>query len=463
MHRIGFEDFDALAAGRGDLETVRLLWSTELSRRLLLVQTVVEVTRGLPAARFSDPLLPGLVTEAYRVLAAATRRRRDRVVAVLMRPEVGGWVTRCLRQVLRCRNEGARASVAMEADLHHLCVIAVAAAAQAGEPVTLPVRPSVDGWLRLPVLGDLFVGVQTGTRALSATVTERPATLRVGDRTVKLAAGGEATIWPDDCDSSPLRAPVWLRLGAADQTLAVALQTDPGSIGLDSFAGSDGLTPVGFREWSVVLGRGWRLLVERDPDRAAVVAATLTTIVPLRAACRTAHVSATSGDAFGAVAMTRPPDPMTAAAALVHEVQHAKLYALLHVVELIEPATDRQACYYAPWRPDPRPLTGLLQGAYAFLGLVEFWGSLTASRDPEIRRRAAAEIVRWRGSVNLVLDVLAASKAVTPLGRRFLGGMRSTMKVWQTVAVDGDVAAAALHSAAQHLMDWTSRHGGLAS
>jgi hypothetical protein len=29
--------------------------------------------------------------------------------------------------------------------------------------------------------------------------------------------------------------------------------------------------------------------------------------------------------------------------------------------------------YYVPWRDDPRPISGLLQGAYAYLGVTGFW------------------------------------------------------------------------------------------
>ncbi len=43
----------------------------------------------------------------------------------------------------------------------------------------------------------------------------------------------------------------------------------------------------------------------------------------------------------------------------------------MHLVPLVR--YDRTETYYAPWRPDPRPAHGLLQGAYAYLGVTEFW------------------------------------------------------------------------------------------
>ena len=61
---------------------------------------------------------------------------------------------------------------------------------------------------------------------------------------------------------------------------------------------------------------------------------------------------------------------MILASVLVHECQHAKLNAVLDLIPLSRPD---QARYYAPWREDPRPLGGLLHGAYAYLGVSDFW------------------------------------------------------------------------------------------
>lgn len=54
---------------------------------------------------------------------------------------------------------------------------------------------------------------------------------------------------------------------------------------------------------------------------------------------------------------------------MAHELQQLKRSALLDVAALTEP--DDRRCY-APWRDDPRPVSGLLQGAYAFLGVSSF-------------------------------------------------------------------------------------------
>jgi len=55
-----------------------------------------------------------------------------------------------------------------------------------------------------------------------------------------------------------------------------------------------------------------------------------------------------------------PPDPAQMAETLVHEFHHIKLGGLTHLVRLTD--DDQTASHYAPWRDDPRPLGGFLQG-----------------------------------------------------------------------------------------------------
>lgn len=55
--------------------------------------------------------------------------------------------------------------------------------------------------------------------------------------------------------------------------------------------------------------------------------------------------------------------PLNSWSTLVHEFQHIMLGGVLHVAP-VHCAVQRQRSY-APWRDDPRPLGGLLQGVYA--------------------------------------------------------------------------------------------------
>ena len=70
--------------------------------------------------------------------------------------------------------------------------------------------------------------------------------------------------------------------------------------------------------------------------------------------------------------------PVELAVTLVHEFQHIKLGGLLHLAPLHDREPTRRL--YAPWRDDPRPLGGLLQGVYAFTGVTDFWRAVRGSR-----------------------------------------------------------------------------------
>jgi hypothetical protein len=176
--------------------------------------------------------------------------------------------------------------------------------------------------------------------------------------------------------------------------------------------------------------------------------------VPLRTDLTNRGVTATSVDAFGAMALSVPADAMALAVGLVHEFQHAKLGALMDLVTLHE-NDDRR--YYAPWRDDPRPLGGLLHGAYAFLGVTDFW-RVRRHHDDEHRGYAEFEFARWRERVSRVIDVLAGSGRLTDDGMTFLAGMRTTVDGWWDEPVSTEAASLARQAADDHRLSWRVRN-----
>jgi uncharacterized protein len=118
------------------------------------------------------------------------------------------------------------------------------------------------------------------------------------------------------------------------------------------------------------LRNGWQVLESHHPVVAVEIATIVTVIVPYLAPAE-GQVSASAAENFGAVALSSSDDPSLCAAILAHEIQHLKLSAVLDLVSLTRPDGDQR--FYAPWRTDPRPVSGLLQGAYAFLGVSAFW------------------------------------------------------------------------------------------
>jgi HEXXH motif-containing protein len=141
--------------------------------------------------------------------------------------------------------------------------------------------------------------------------------------------------------------------------------------------------------------------------------------------------SASTGEAFGSAIVAFGEDPATLAAALVHEFQHIRLGGLLHLVRINK--DDPRERLYAPWRSDPRPISGVLHGIYAFLSVTSFWRALAlAEPDHEL---AAFEFALWREQVWRTLARVRVDESVTLAGRRFLDGVAAKLRPWQNEPV----------------------------
>jgi HEXXH motif-containing protein len=169
---------------------------------------------------------------------------------------------------------------------------------------------------------------------------------------------------------------------------------------------------------------------------AAEVAAAISVVVPLSRSIH-GHLSSSSPDTFGAVAMSEPLDPATCASTLTHEVQHVKLCAVLDIVRLALPDDGRR--YYAPWRDDPRPVAGLLQGAYAHVGVTEFWRRRRQLAAGAAQARADSEFALWRAGTVRVIDTLLAGNRLTTVGADFVQRMSRTASSWVSEQRHGPV------------------------
>ncbi|WP_327085712.1 HEXXH motif-containing putative peptide modification protein [Nonomuraea sp. NBC_01738] len=367
---------------------MRTLLAAERSRRLLLLRAVMDLAGA--AAR-----------PARDLLARAQAADPGAVERCLRWPAVGGWLAMALTR---------------PGHLGRLDAVAAAAAVRAGVPFELTL-PTQDGGVTLPSVGRLradgpeatITGV-TGGVAGGRDVWERPRRLRA------FAAGLDLGLWIDDLDPYRYPGEAAGRLGDAE-----------------------------VRRWGRALAAAWRLLARDHPHQAAELATLLTTIVPLRAPARGGRVSATVGSSFGAVAMSRPGDPEALAALLVHECQHAKLCALLGLTEVH--TDDGGERHFSPWRADPRPLDGLLQGAYAYLGEARFWNTRRALTGAF---HAHVAFARRRGELAETLDRLATRRELNPLGRYLVGTMRDRVAAWLREPVPGAAVAEAAELRAAH-------------
>jgi uncharacterized protein len=414
-HPMTRELFHALARGQGGAQAIGELAGAQYSKHLILLRGVRE------AARPGDRLAAG----GYELLAEVQRQDPAAAEGVIRHPSVGAWALRTLR--------GDRAVPGAEPG--GLSVVAAAAAIRAGLPAEIEVRVT-GGRVMLPCIGAAAADGQT------AVVRTNPAEV--------VSAGRRVMAVPD--------APGWLELR---QLRSGALNVFVDDLDPFRMPGESNLAPrlsaaqVG--DWNEVLGEAWPLL---DPDVAAEVAAAMRVIVP-RSAKPGDHVSSSSPENFGAVAMSLPPDPYTCGATLTHEVQHLKLAALLDLVPLALPDDGRT--YYAPWRQDPRPLSSLLQGAYAFHGVSGFWRRQRRMASGKVRHRADAEFARWRAGAAGAVKTLLASGRLTPMGRDFMAQAERVLDAWLQEPVDADALARASREADLHLMRWQSDNEALPS
>jgi uncharacterized protein len=256
----------------------------------------------------------------------------------------------------------------------------------------------------------------------------------------------------------PVRAgaPRWRELRRATaETLDVLVDDlDPFRMPAADGEPTGRLTPARIEELRAALRAAWPALA---PASAAEVAAIVRVIVPYQGP-EHGHVSTSSPQAFGTVAMSRQPDRYTCAETLVHETQHLKLCALLDLVALTRPDDGQR--YYAPWRPDPRPASGLLQGAYAFFGVSGFWRQQRrAAPEPEIRQRAHTEFARWRDGAAAVAATLLGSGQLTESGTAFVKTMAAVLEDWRREPVPGDALATARRQADRHRAQWQADNG----
>ncbi|WP_433241103.1 aKG-HExxH-type peptide beta-hydroxylase [Actinomadura nitritigenes] len=139
-----------------------------------------------------------------------------------------------------------------------------------------------------------------------------------------------------------------------------------------------------------------------------------------------ADVSSSARDAFGAISAALPEEPTMLCLLLLHEFQHVKLGAVLDFVDLYD-VTERRT-FPVPWRADPRPLGGLLQGAYAHIAVADFWRRRSAASESAVASDALDRFARCRRDTLGVIGLLQDSGALTGLGEPFAASMHVTLE-----------------------------------
>jgi HEXXH motif-containing protein len=198
------------------------------------------------------------------------------------------------------------------------------------------------------------------------------------------------------------------------------------------------------------------LLQRVHPIAAAELAVGLSVLVPVTERDQTIPYSASSREAFGSVALSLPIGRAQFAATLVHEFAHSKLSCLMNLVELYE--RDEEPRFYAPWRDDPRPLGGMLQGTYSYLAITDFWRRHRIHSNGEEQEVAYFHFALARAQATQAARALADDPKLTSLGQRFVSKMLDRLDSWQADPVPADILAKAARASAEHRARWRLRN-----
>ncbi|MGV9250124.1 HEXXH motif domain-containing protein [Streptomyces sp. NPDC003697] len=446
FHGLSSADVLALARGDGDSAVVEQLLNAERSRRLLLLRALDDELRSEDPSRGGGPVRYG---EAWALLTRAQRRAPEAFEDVLMSPNTGMWVSLAVRRARGRAYEDAPQWVVCG----HLAALAAAAAARAGLDfaITVPVRR---GFVPLPTLGCAVL--PAADPWTTARVTGTDGRLRI------TGTHGEVEAGPD----LARRGPGWLplrrvALGSREAAKPLVLEElDP----YRTFPHPSEPRPMAEAEaasWESLLADAWQVLRRDDPEGAEAMHRGLMSLAPTPTRERFRPHSSTAGDAFGAVTASRPDDAAQLAATLVHEFQHTKLGGLMHLQPLTSPAPHPPApedLLYAPWRDDPRPLGGLLQGIYAFFGVTRFWRAHRHAAAPAYAPLAHFEFALWRAQVWSTLEQVRGHERLTPLGRRVVECLHARCAEWMGDDVPQTPLRRALDAAQDHRARWRAHH-----
>jgi HEXXH motif-containing protein len=430
-HGMSPAQLDALASERPDGGASALLHHVERTRRLLALRLVLRHARRHTA---EGPLPP--VDEAWELLIAAERADPEAVAALLSRPQVGLWSAHVLR---RLRNKVADTTPAWF-HIGQLHLLAAAAGLSAKLRFTMAI-PLWDGIAVLPGLGTVRV----------PDATEWGHGTLVADASGLTVKTGSGAAHPVECE--PIRI-----LGDEVGSVAPRIHLDDTGPyrGLEIPEHPDPLSESSATRWDKVFADAWTILERNHPHRARELSSGLSVITPRPAAYRFRPYSGSVGEGYGAAIISEPHDAPQLAVTMVHEYQHSKLNAISHLAPLTD--EDPSATCYAPWRDDPRPVSGLYQGVNAFLAVAEFWARQREHLSGSDVALGHFEFALVRLQVTEALDALRRHPSLTDIGRRFAARLAERLEALAETAVPAELLSAAEAAALDHRAAWRATH-----
>jgi HEXXH motif-containing protein len=420
-HRLAQESYDALFSGAPDAAALDVVNASQRSKHLLLLRMVYDLLPG--GLRSTGP-----AAEALELLERVRERSRPAFDRLISYPYVAAGLVSCDRRL--------RAGDEPQPVVGFLAALAAAAAVTANHDFDLHDVP-ITGAVHLPGLGTCNPDTTEGTGRLNGTAG-----------TIILAG---TTLPGDLSHGTAAWRPIRPIAGSLGRTGITFDDLDPhrgSGMPIAPYA-----TPDEYAEWSDIVAAAARILADSHPERTAQVATVLQALTPLLSERPGQGRSASAWQAYGAIAVTLPRDPVSFAATLVHETQHSIFNGLLDLFDIYDPADP--SLYYSPWRADPRPLRGIFHGCYAFVGVADFWTRACAAGvgGP----RAQYELLRTCLQVRVALDTLDSSPALTDDGRHLVAQMAKYLDGFEQAPPAGSGQHLANLATQDHRLSWRIR------
>jgi HEXXH motif-containing protein len=431
-HRLTRAAFDELCARSVSADTMMSLERSQHSNRRLAFRALLDQLHSNPDA-VGKHVRP---EEAWRILVEAERRDPDAVADILLYPTVGVWLTRALHNTRPGRTETWR-------ELGYLHLIAAAAAIRSGYSCTVRV-PVWHGHVSLPTVGNGRVSGTFPVGTVEVVCAGADSRIQV-NRAVSIPLDG----------TSPAFAPATRhRTTSHGQTLRIWLEATDPYHGFGEPRPPTELTESEFAEWRKLLHEAWDVLTLSHPEHARELAAGLRTLGPIAPDLDT--IGASSPAAFGGIRLSANGSATDFAEALVHEMQHSKLNALLGLVPLTDDDNGRR--YLAPWRDDPRPLVGVCHGVYAFTCGVEFWLAQEPTVGEVEAHHIAFNVAHRSLQIRRALHTLKASGHLTRPGEALVDAVSARLATCEQMPVSATLAHTVAAMVDDHQALWRLRH-----
>lgn len=402
------------------------------SHRRLALRALLDQLRANPAA-VGKSVAP---EEAWRILAEAERRNAEAVADILMHPTVGVWLTRALHYT-------RPGQTTPWPELGYLHLIAAAAAVRCGCPGSVRV-PVWHGIVSLPTVGHACIPGMFPVGAVDVISAESDSRIQVNH---------SVTI-PFDSTSSKFTPATRLVSTSRGVTLRAWIEDQDPYHAFGDPRPPTKLAESQYAEWFKLLDEAWDVLTLNHPAFARELAAGLRALGPIEPDLDT--VGASSPAAFGGIRLSAGGSATDFAEALVHEMQHSKLNALLGLVTLTDDDNGRR--YLAPWRDDPRPMVGLVHGVFAFTCGVEFWLAQEPSAQEAEAHHMAFAVAFRRAQIRRAIHTLTTSGHLTRPGEALVDAVSARLAVCEQATVGANLSQIVAAMIDDHQALWRLRH-----